>query len=419
MIGLAARIRAPLTAALLAGCAERPEPAAPMVAAAILVRPEAVTLEPGGSAQLAAQVNDAVGAPIGGAAIGFQSDDPSVARVTERGLVIASGAAGRTRVRVSAGGRSASVGVTVVPGPASGLEPARGDGQEAVVAHAVAERLEVKVVDAHGNAVPGATVRFSTADGTLAPAVTVSDGSGLAASVWTLGPRAGLQRASASLQGSAAGVAFSANAAPDRPASLALAAEPPHPAAGAALDLAVRAADPLGNPCPGVEVTFVVGSGGGSITPSKATTDGGGNALARLVTGTTVGRNEVTATAAGLAGAPGPTLRVEVDSVAGPAARIEGVEGDRKWARSGLAVRVRQRVRVTDAHGNPVGAVPVRCTVVEGGGAVEGGEPVLTDAAGEATCGRWTLGTPGRNRLEAAAAGVAAPVIFQATARPR
>jgi len=74
----------------------------------------------------------------------------------------------------------------------------------------------------------------------------------------------------------------------------------PQTIAGAAVgdSIRVRVTDASGNPAAGVAVAFSVTAGGGSVTPSTATTDAQGRAAARFITGTTVGANTATATIA-------------------------------------------------------------------------------------------------------------------------
>ena len=74
----------------------------------------------------------------------------------------------------------------------------------------------------------------------------------------------------------------------------------PQTIAGAAVgdSIRVRVTDASGNPAAGVAVAFSVTAGGGSVTPTTATTDAQGRAAARFITGTTVGANTATATIA-------------------------------------------------------------------------------------------------------------------------
>ncbi len=93
--------------------------------------------------------------------------------------------------------------------------------------------------------------------------------------------------------------------------------------------------------------------------------------------------------------------------------------GDNGSDTVGTAVVPGPTVLVSDAQGHPVAGVSVTFTPISGGGSVAGGSQ-LTDAAGNATVGSWTLGTTaGPNTLSASAPGYAgSPVVFTATGTP-
>src|SRR5437763_11181436 len=61
--------------------------------------------------------------------------------------------------------------------------------------------LTVRVSDAQGKGLPGITVAWSTASGTLSASSSVTDASGTAAVEWTLGTTAGSQTATATVTG--------------------------------------------------------------------------------------------------------------------------------------------------------------------------------------------------------------------------
>jgi adhesin/invasin len=68
--------------------------------------------------------------------------------------------------------------------------------------------------------------------------------------------------------------------------------------------LGVKVTDASGYPVFGVNVTFAVTSGGGSVSVNAATTDATGVAVTTLTLGAAAGTNTVTATATGLTGSP-------------------------------------------------------------------------------------------------------------------
>ncbi len=94
--------------------------------------------------------------------------------------------------------------------------------------------------------------------------------------------------------------------------------------------------------------------------------------------------------------------------------------GDGQSATAGTAVPVPPSVIVRDASNNPVSGVTVQFAATSGGGVVAGATQV-TNAAGIATVGSWTLGGAlGTQTLSATAAGlIGSPVSFTATALVR
>ena len=87
-----------------------------------------------------------------------------------------------------------------------------GGGQEGMAGSALAEAVVVRVDDAAGSPVAGATVTFSAAagHGSADPATAATDAAGLASTTWTLGDAAGAQTLTASV---AAGVSTDIRAA--------------------------------------------------------------------------------------------------------------------------------------------------------------------------------------------------------------
>lgn len=412
------RSRPSLTLLVLIGCTTRaPPPERSIIAADVLVEPRSLTLRAGDTAQLAAQVNDAVGQPIGGAPLSFETSDPGVVRVTPTGLAVSAGSAGAGRIVVSSGGTKTIVPVVVTPGSASRVVKSGGDGQRGAVGLRLEAPVSVKSVDAYGNPVPDAKVRFFALDGGgVTPPVAVSDGAGVASATWTLGRSPGVQRLTAGIdEDRGATELFTATAQPGAAAKLLRVETPGSPAvAGSEAVFRVRVTDAHGNAIPGAEIAWRRLSGAVSVSAAASPADADGVAEVRVKTGARAGANEVEARAAGLA----EPLVMSLTTVAGAPARVEVVSGDRQVAAPGRAVRTSPAVRVVDANGNPVDGRAVRFEVTGGGGAVERAE-AITDGKGLASCGRWTLGAPGRNELSAVAAGVGEPAKLSASARRR
>ena len=87
--------------------------------------------------------------------------------------------------------------------------------------------------------------------------------------------------------------------------------------------------------------------------------------------------------------------------------------GDGQSANTGTAIPDPVRVRVTGQSGGGLEGVTVRFAVTEGGGSVESVTAVTGDD-GTASPGRWRMGNPGSQRLQASVTGLD-PVVFRAT----
>ena len=178
---------------------------------------------------------------------------------------------------------------------------------------------------------------------------------------------------------------------------------------GLPLEVQARAADGLG--VGGVPVHFRALTGGGSVTDSVVETDGAGHARTTVTLGGLPGGQTFEATAAGLSGSP---VSFGVVALPGPPAQLLAVAGLGQLATVATALLTRPAVLLKDAGGNPVAGARVTFSVSGGGGSLTGGTQ-LTNAAGVATLGSWTLGTiAGPNTLTASAPGVT-PVVFTAT----
>src|SRR5207247_711197 len=166
----------------------------------------------------------------------------------------------------------------------------------------------------------------------------------------------------------------------------------------------------LGNPVSGVSVTFVP-TGGGVTGGNQITNATGLATVGSWTLGTLAGGNTLTATGAGF------THVFNANGVAGPATALLRIAGDLQSAVVGAAVGTAPAVRAQDQFGNPVPGAAVTFGVSGGGGSVSG-PAQLTNAAGIATVGGWTLGTiSGANTLTVSAPGVT-PVVFTATGLP-
>lgn len=148
--------------------------------------------------------------------------------------------------------------------------------------------------------------------------------------------------------------------------------------------LSVRVLDALGDPIPGLSVTFAAPSTGASATfaPNPATTDANGVATVTTTANTIAGTYTVTATVAGVA----TPLSFTLTNAAGPAASVGGVSGSGQGAVTGTPFTAPLGLQVLDAFANPVPGVTVSFNApTTGASASLSPTSVVTGANGMAT----------------------------------
>ena len=211
---------------------------------------------------------------------------------------------------------------TVTAGAATDLAIVSGDRQTGTVGTPLTDSLVVEATDQFGNPVPGAAVNWTvtTNDGVVNPLPSTADANGRASVEWTLGTVVGANAVVASLPGvpivaapqadsatagasSAPTVAFTATGTAGSPAIMSkVSGEGQSATVGTTLPapIVVDITDRFGNLIAGVEITFTVTSGGGSVANSIATTDGLGQARATWTLGTPAAGQTLEATSPGV-----------------------------------------------------------------------------------------------------------------------
>jgi len=311
---------------------------------------------------------------------------------------------------------------TATPGAATVILVSAGNNQSAQVGTVVAIPPSVIVRDAFNNPVSGVIVTFAVATGNgIAVGVnTFTNANGIATvGSWTLGLQAGAQTLTATsgtLPGSP--VTFAATAIVLAPATIVVSAgNNQSAAAGTAVATppSVIVRDATNSPVSGASVTFVVATGGGSVTGASATTNASGIATVGSWTlGLIAGAQTLTATTGAL-----PPAVFTATGTAGTPTGISINAGNNQSAVVGTAVATRPSVIIRDANSLPVAGANVTFAVATGGGSVTGAI-TTTDASGTATVGNWTLGTTtGTNRMTATSGAMpGSPMTFTATATP-
>jgi hypothetical protein len=140
----------------------------------------------GQTRKLAASVTDQDGGSIASPAITWTSSNTAVAAVDAAGVVSAVGN-GSATITAAAGAATESADVTVAQVPTQ-IVKVSGDGQTAVVGQALPLPLSVRVADANGAGVAGATVTFAAdaGSGTLGTPSMTTGSDGVASTSFTI-----------------------------------------------------------------------------------------------------------------------------------------------------------------------------------------------------------------------------------------
>jgi adhesin/invasin len=383
-------------------------------------------------------VTDVNGNPVSGVAITFAvtagggsltgatptTNASGIASVGSWTLGPTAGVSNNTLTASATGLTSVTFTATANSGSADEILLSAGNGQTGTVGSTLGTALSVLVEDATNNPVVGFGVSWSAGaggsvncgGGPVPSCTATTNGSGISSATWTLGPAAGAQQATGSAGGlTGSPVTFNATANAGAAASIVISAGNNQSAAvntAVATAPAVLVTDAFGNPVGGVNVTFAVASGGGTITGGSQTSNGSGIATVGSWTlGTTVGSNTLTATSAGLTGSP---QTFTATATAGAAASVAISAGNGQSATVGTAVATDPTVLVTDQFGNPVAGATVTFAVASGGGSVTGGSQV-SNAGGIATVASWTLGPVAGSNTLTATVGALPAATFTAT----
>lgn len=185
-----------------------------------------------------------------------------------------------------------------------------GDGQQGRPGERLPADLVVRLLDGAGSGIADRAITWvaSQGGGRLERASSTTDAEGFASARWILGPEVGTNTAEAVVSHVGA-VTFTATAAEGEPSERTI--EPIEgddqtAPAGAAVPLrpAVRVLEG-GDPVPGVQVTFTVTAGGGSVEGATQVTNAEGIArVGEWVLGTAPGSNRLEARGDGLSGSP-------------------------------------------------------------------------------------------------------------------
>jgi hypothetical protein len=260
--------------------------------------------------QFSAQAFDATGAVIPRAEFQWTAVDTTIVNVDgSSGQVFALSKRGTTQVIVQTlGATHAQDAVTVsVTLPASSLQVTSGGNQSAAVSTRLPNAITVRAVAQDGVPVPGQPVSFqASAGGSVSPASATTDASGNASTNWTLGPNAGTQSLTISSYGlpstlvnaTATSATGGTGGTGSTGVTISFSSAPSSGVHGQSYPVTV-AVDNNGAAFPNASVTWTVGSGGGSVSPSTSQTDATGHASATWTLGPGAGSQMVNASTGG------------------------------------------------------------------------------------------------------------------------
>jgi Bacterial Ig-like domain (group 1)/Bacterial Ig-like domain (group 3) len=378
---------------------------------------------------LVAGVTDATGRPVEGATVVFVLTDAAPGAAVEPDTVTTD-ADGRATTRIVLGTRpgtqagqvralggkgtptaTADFSLQAVPKDANGIAAVSGQDQSGPVGAKLAAPLVVEVADAFGNPIDAVVVSWSTEGGGSVSAGTTTTGADGRTSVErTLGGTAGPQRTLATVSGLAGSpVAFVHTATPGAASGVSILSgddqtgpvttELPKP-------LVVQVRDASNNPVPGVAVTWVIGSGQGSVSPATSTTDGAGQSTSAWTLGPTPGPNTVSAVVSGIG-----VVEFSATATAGAPARLSVRTQPSGTAVSGVVLDQQPVIQLLDAAGNEAtqSGVQVSVAIATGGGTLSGSTTKSTDGNGRAAFTDLKItGSPGTRTLQFSADNFAA-----------
>lgn len=190
---------------------------------------------------------------------------------------------GSQRLRAQVGSALGIPPVTItasaLAGAASAIVVVSGDGQRAAAGAELPRWIVVRVVDAIGASVSGATLSLAPSGGNLSDTSLVTDSVGTARTRWTMGHSAGDYALAVHLEGVKKLLKIAARATPAAPANLAfddMPGEKRSKDSGKVKKLFALVTDVYGNPVPEARVNFSVKSG--TVTPGRAVSDAKGRA---------------------------------------------------------------------------------------------------------------------------------------------
>lgn len=360
------------------------------------------------------EVQAADNLPVPGVSVSFRAITPGGGVATTSITADASGRASTIMTLGKTGGSyqyeasvatltAVSVSETAIAAPPTTIAIVSGNAQSDSTGRILAQPLVVKVTDQFGGPVAAVAVNWQlmSGSGRVVTSVSTTDVNGLASTTYALGLTAGAEVIQASITGltsASVSVVFRETAISRGAGSIMIVSgngQTGTPNLALPTALVARVLDVNGVAVVGATVTWSAPAGRATFSPTAAASDANGQASTTVTLGAVAGAVTITAATATLSIAAAATI------VPGPPATITKIAGDNQSATVGSGVAVGPSVVVKDAAGNVVVGALVSFAVASGGGSASGLTP-MTNIAGIATLGSWTMGdTAGANALTA------------------
>jgi len=179
---------------------------------------------------------------------------------------------------------------SALAGAASSVSVTAGDNQKAPAGAELGKAIVLRVVDANGSGVGGASITVSPSGGTLSDTLLTTDSLGVARTHWTMGHSAGDYTLAVHVEGVKKLLKLTARATPASVANLAFddaPAEKHSREAAKMKKLVALVTDVYGNPIPDARVNFSTKAG--VVTPARAVSDAKGRAMVTWKLGSKTG----------------------------------------------------------------------------------------------------------------------------------
>ncbi len=308
----------------------------------------------------------------------------------------------------------------ITAGTAAKIQATGGTPQTATIQTPFAQSLEVTVLDAHDNAVSGATVTFTAPapgpSATLSVPSAVTDANGHASVTATANGVAGSYSVTAATAGAATSASFLLTNSTGSAGQVAFEQQPSNTAAGAVIPtVTVKVTDSGGNAVSAASVTIrlqeAIATLGGTLT---ANTNASGVATFADLSISTAGTYHLLA-ASGSIFAPSATFQI---SAATSSVAIVAFEGDALSAAVGAPYSGPLKARVEDIYHNAIANAPVTFAAPTSGASVtfSGTTTVNSGTDGVAISPAMTANSQtGAFQATATTAGASGPALFNLT----